>query len=391
MKKNKTLRVIRWIILLSILVLTTVLGRLHQMVKIYPSIDAFCPFGGLESAWALIRYNAILRKVALSSFILLFTTIVTAVIFRRSFCGNICPLGFLQELFGLAGRKALKKRYNLPVKLDKILTFVKYALLLVFVALAWKTMTLAVSPFDPWVAYHHLGTEDLFNGKTIGFIVLVASLAAGFFTDRPFCRYLCPMGGFLGLISKIGIVKIKREASTCTNCGLCDRVCPANLSVSTKVLTTSAECINCSECINICPVENTLNYVTPGKNRKRVPVSLLLIGTILIIVTTVTVTTVTKHFRWKADTGLEANVERLYWGPQRIKGDNTLAQIIQVYQIHPNYFIEEFDITTNEEFYMTLDELSIEPNRIEEIVNTLYKEAGLDPKKLLGGGCGGGH
>ncbi len=392
MNKSRTLKIFRWIILLSILVLTTVLGRLHQIIKIYPSIDAFCPFGGLESAWALLRYQVLLKRVALSSVILLFTTIGTALVFRRSFCGNICPLGFLQELFGIAGRKVIKRRFNLPVKIDNILRYLKYPVLILFLGLAWNTMDMAIRPYDPWVAFHHLGSEDLFSNSLAGFIILVLSLILGFFSDRPFCKYLCPMGGFLGIVSKVGITKIKRESSSCIDCKLCDKVCPVNIEVSAKELVTSAECLTCSECINSCPVNNTLFYVTPGKKRKRIPVVAVLFGTLAIFAISVTITTVTKKFLWKADTGLEQKVERLYWGPQRIKGDNTLVDIIQVYKIHPTYFVNEFNLTLEEEFYKTLNELNIEPSKMEKIVNQLYEEAGLEPRKLLGGGsCGGDH
>lgn len=388
MNKNRSLRVIRWIILLSILVLTTVLGRLHQMIKFYPSIDAFCPFGGLESAWVMIRYQGILHKVAWSSFILLFVTIGTAIIFRRSFCGEICPLGFLQELFGLAGRKVLQRRFNLPRKLDNILRYLKYPVLVIFLGLAWRTMELSIRPYDPWVAYHHLGSDELFSKNLIGFIVLVLSLGLGFISDRPFCRYLCPMGGFLGIISKIGVTRIKRNVSSCTDCGLCDKNCPVNIEVSKQEIITSAECLTCSECINTCPVKDTLSYVTPGKKSRKIPTSIVLFGTLLIFVITITINTITKQFIWKADTGLEHKVERLYWGPQRLKSDNTLYEVVQVYQIHPNYFANEFALTEEDQFYLTLKELDIDPNRVEEIVNDLYKEAGRDPKKLLGGGCG---
>lgn len=386
------LRIIRWVILLSILVLITVLGRLHQIIKLYPSIDAFCPFGGLESAWSLIRYQTILKRVAWSSFILLFTSVGTAVILRRSFCGNICPLGFLQELFGLSGKKILKTRYNLPIRVDKYLRFIKYAVLIIFLALTWRTFELTIRPYDPWVAFHHIGSDDLFSKNLIGFIILILSLAIGFFSDRPFCRYLCPMGGLLGIISKIGLLKIKRNEASCTNCELCDKICPANIKISQEKLITSAECMTCSECVNVCPVENTLNYSLPGKKQKKVSVITVLFGTLFIFVTSVTVTTITKSFVWKKETGLEKKVERLYWGPHKIKDDNTFADVVQVYRIHPGYFSQEFSLSGEDDFYKPLKELSIEPKTVEEKVNKLYQEAGKDPKKLLGGGqCGGKH
>ncbi len=114
MQSRKLQRILRYGILISILLLVTVLGRLHSVIKIYPAIDAFCPFGGLESLFVFLKYNAFLKRIALSSFILFGAVLVTAVIFRRSFCGNICPLGFLQEISASIGRKILGKRFYLP-------------------------------------------------------------------------------------------------------------------------------------------------------------------------------------------------------------------------------------------------------------------------------------
>lgn len=389
MKKSTILRITRWTILISILVLTTVMGRLHQLIKLYPSIDAFCPFGGLESLWALFRYQTLLRKIAWSSVILLITSVGTTLIFRRSFCGNICPLGFLQEIFGFAGKGLFKKRYNLPDKVDKVLRFVKYVVLVVFLALSWKTLTLAIHPYDPWVAFHHIGSDELFTKNLIGTIVLFSSLGLGIFIDRPFCRYLCPMGGFLAIVSKLGITRIKRNSSTCIDCGVCDKVCPSALKISTSHSIVTGECISCSECVNSCPVENTLFYETPGTRAKKISSALLLLGTVAIFAALIGTTTFSKHFVWKADTGLERHVERLLYGPEKIGSDNQMIHIVQIYKIHPLFLKDRFSLETDEDFYKTFEEMNIDIEDVKELIYAVYEQAGQDPNKLLGGGCGG--
>jgi len=360
-------------------------------MKLYPPIDAFCPFGGLESLWAFLRYQVLLKRIAWSSFILLFTTIGTAVLFRRSFCGNICPLGFLQELFGLGGKRIFKKRFNLPAKIDQVLRYLKYVILILFLALAWKTMSLVIQPYDPWVAYHHIGSDELFTKYLIGTLVLFGSLLLGIFVDRPFCRYLCPMGAFLGFISKIGLTRIKRNEESCIDCGICDQSCPMALKISDRDETKSIECISCSECINTCPVPDTLYYSTPKKIEKKIPVALLLLGTIFIFVAVLGITSVTKKFVWKTDTGLEKRVERLLWGPHKIEKDNQMVDIVQIYQIHPTYLAQQFNFESDDDFYKTLEEMEIDVDDVEEMINYLYTEAGRDPTQLLGGGgsCGG--
>ena len=97
-KKSKAARMT---VLVLILIFSTFLGFIH----IYPMggwtpppIDSFCPFGGIESAFSLIFTGKMLQRIAWSSFVLLLATLIVAFLFRRSFCGNICPLGTLQEL-----------------------------------------------------------------------------------------------------------------------------------------------------------------------------------------------------------------------------------------------------------------------------------------------------
>jgi ferredoxin len=160
-----------------------------------------------------------------------------------------------------------------------------------------------------------------------------------------------------------------------------------DVAASTKV--NSLECISCSECVNVCPVENTLNYTAPGK--KKISSWIILMGTLGIFIIVIGMNTFNKSFVWKADSGLEKKAERLLWGPQRIKDDNTLMEVIQIYQIHPAYFAQEFNLDKEEQFYSPLSELGIPASEIENLVNKVYQEAGLDPTKLFGEGHGGGH
>ena len=61
---------------------------------------------------------------------------VLSVLFRRAYCGYICPLGALQELFMMAGRKWLPPKIRslrIPAGVDRVLKYVKYLVLAGFV------------------------------------------------------------------------------------------------------------------------------------------------------------------------------------------------------------------------------------------------------------------
>jgi len=214
----------------------------------FPSAHAICPLGGLENLWAWFAGKSNLQKLFSGTMTLFFLTLVFALFFGRSFCGNICPFGTLFEFFG----KLKKKKLIMPAKVDKPLRYLKYVVLFLITFMAWQTATLWFSPYDPFAAFAHIwkGTEVL-NEYFIGFIILIAVLLLSLFYDRFFCKYLCPAGALYGIITKISPFKVKRNP--CINCGKCTQNCPMNIDVANSSTVKSAECIDCGTCINVCP------------------------------------------------------------------------------------------------------------------------------------------
>jgi polyferredoxin len=227
MQNNKLLKKLRYVLLAIFLIHSTVEAYLHQLLGggKEPSIHALCPYGGLESLYSLIFGGTFIEKIFSGTLIILIITLLIALIFRRSFCGLICPFGALQEFFGLIGKKIFKKRLIIPEKIDKPLRYLKYIILILTLFFAWKTAGLWVNPYDPWAAYGHMSTgiTSLIDEYLIGFIILIVILVGSLLYDRFFCKYLCPMGAFYGLISKLSPSKITRNEDTCINCGLCNK------------------------------------------------------------------------------------------------------------------------------------------------------------------------
>jgi polyferredoxin len=280
---QKKFRSIRFLILIIILAISTFLGILHQVLLIRPpvSVDALCPFGAIESVYTLIATKTVLNKVATSSFLLLIATLLIAIIFRRVFCGLICPLGTLQELFGRIGMKIFRKKLIIPMPIDRLLRYLKYLGLGLIVFFSAYTGSLVQRSYDPWVAYHHLSSSDLFSEFSIGFLILLLSLAGSLLYDRFFCKYLCPMGAFLALINKLGFFRIERNERTCIKCQACDRICPVNIEVSKEKIVHSPECINCNECVTTCPVPNTL--IITNRKRTRFFSPLVVLGLTILL------------------------------------------------------------------------------------------------------------
>lgn len=262
--KRKGTSILRLMLLSLFLLAITLQATRHQLIgggpDGAPSIHALCPYGGLESLYLWISQGALIDKIYLGTLALFFITLVVALLFRRGFCGWICPFGALQEWMGKLGKKVLGKHYTIPSGADGVLRYLKYGVLILTAVLAWITAGIWVSPYDPWAAYGHLaeGLASLWQEFPVGSILLLVTLIGSFFYDRFFCKYLCPMGAFLGLVSKISPLKIQRDADVCIDCKLCTKSCPVNIPVAELAEVKSAECIQCQECVSSCPKEGAL-------------------------------------------------------------------------------------------------------------------------------------
>ncbi|MBA4320078.1 MAG: 4Fe-4S ferredoxin [Flavobacterium sp.] len=290
MKNNKIAMYLRWGLLALFTVLITIAAYLHiaNGGGKSPSIHALCPYGGLESLYQVFTTGSFVSKIFAGTMILFGITLVLAILFRRSFCGLICPFGAIQEFFGKIGQKVFKKKFIMPSQIDKPLRYLKYIILFVTVFYAWKTAGLWMAPYDPWSAYAHLseGFESVWEESAVGLIILVITVLGSLLYDRFFCKYLCPMGGLYGIIGKISPFKVVRNENLCINCSKCSRVCPMNIDVQHTKEVKNAECINCQTCVLNCPKTGALESRQGKKVMKPIAIILLVIalffGSILI-------------------------------------------------------------------------------------------------------------
>jgi len=134
-------RRIRWVVLGVVLAGMTAILLVRQLqpgTGRWVGVDSLCPFGGLETLYSLLLGDGFVRRTAVSSVILLVGMLAMAVVYRRSFCGTICPLGTLQGIFGAAGRKLFKRRFSVPALIDRPARYLKYVVLVVFAVWTWQ-------------------------------------------------------------------------------------------------------------------------------------------------------------------------------------------------------------------------------------------------------------
>lgn len=351
---QKRNRMVRLGVLIAGLIVITVLGYLHQHGTTKPAgVDALCPFGGIETFWSLVTSGALLQRIAVSSVVLLGAVVLVAVVFRRSFCGYICPLGAIQELFGKLGRKLFGKRFKLevPAAIDRPARYLKYVVLAGIALWTWQAGALVIRAYDPWVAYMHLSSSELLAEFSIGAAILGITVVGSLLYDRFFCKYACPMGAFLGLITRFSLFKVRRNEDLCIDCGLCDKACGLNVKVSTATTVTSPECINCNECVNACPVQGALE-VSAGKQpeRRTVLSPMMVLGAVgVIIAATIGLATAAGAFAWTVPS-LSETVEQSggTFDVNEIKGRMSFMEISEATGIPAEEFQTRFGISAAE-------------------------------------------
>jgi ferredoxin len=269
--KLAKIQVLRRIVLGITLIGMTVLTFLHQRSAAYPSIDALDPFGGLETMMKYVAGGEFLKKIEPGNIVLFGAVVVLGIVLSRFFCGWLCAFGALQGVFGALGKKIFRRRFTVPAKLDKVLRYAKYVALAAIVFLTWRAGELVIRPYDPLAAYGHLaaGLSAVWAEFAVGLVLLVATLILSMLYERAFCKYLCPLGAFNAILSRVPLFRIKRVESTCISCSKCDRVCPMNIEVSKAQTVGSSECIACLECVTACPTKKgTLATTLGGKALK---------------------------------------------------------------------------------------------------------------------------
>ena len=217
-------------------------------------------------------------------------TIGATLVVGRFFCAYVCPMGasidFLDFLF-------FRKKKRLGLKAEASFRRAKYFLLVIFVVAALTGLSLAFL-MDPmalltrfytffiyplvltvinlsldllrplfqalgWVSLSHLHYfQSVYYMTAITLLIFGGIIALNRLVPRFWCRYLCPLGALLSLISPLGLFK-RRVNEDCNECLKCQKTCPMGAVTDDPRGTRLPECIQCRTCAKVCP-QNAITF-----------------------------------------------------------------------------------------------------------------------------------
>ena len=191
-----------------------------------------------------------------------------SLLLRKGFCGYICPVGLVSNLLAWAGHR-LGVQHQAAGRANGVLRLIKYPLLGFFLFTILVSMPgPAIRQFltSPYNLTADARLLQLFQSPSAVTLIVFGALGVlSLVVKNPWCRFLCPYGALLGLFAWAGPMAVRRDETACTQCGKCQRVCPAAIPVQKKAVIRTPECFGCCRCVGACDTQEAVRAAFGGR------------------------------------------------------------------------------------------------------------------------------
>ena len=224
-------------------------------------------FSGLE--WRVVAWLAPLAKAQYAPAVLAGNVVVAvaittvAVLNGRLYCSVLCPLGLLQDVANIPGRLVRRLLKRPPQRVSPAVRRVQFVVRHVVLAafLAVGLCGLGFSWIEPYGIFGR--ATVLWSGAALAAVVVALALVG---RGRAWCSWVCPVGTFLGLLSRVAPFRLRIDAAKCVGCRKCERRCKAGaVSIEGRGGKIDASlCVLCHDCAAECPT----TAISPGRTAK---------------------------------------------------------------------------------------------------------------------------
>ena len=241
----------------------------------------FLDFTGTLHAWFgwMAKIQFLPAVLALNTGAILLLVLLTLLL-GRVYCSTICPLGIFQDIVARIGRRGKK----LPYSFSPAQSWLRYGVLALFVLAIIFGVHAAVALLDPYGAYGRMANHlflplwqwgnnllalmaervesyafyrtDVWMKSLptlmIAAVTLVVVAFLAWRNGRTYCNTICPVGTFLGLLSRHSLFRISIDGERCNQCRICERKCKAACIDSKTLKIDHSRCVSCMNCIHTC-------------------------------------------------------------------------------------------------------------------------------------------
>jgi NosR/NirI family transcriptional regulator, nitrous oxide reductase regulator len=233
-----------------------------EKVKVVTLVAALVYLGFMRSQlysvvnlFGMMTWHLPVFKYSIFTYLFWIFTLASTIIWGRLYCGRVCAFGALTQLMD----KVLPRRWQLkiPPKVEARAWIFKYALLAFVVVFyvarhdAQPNINVSISRYvEPFWMFGAIANVSQFNqiqpNAMALWIGLGVLLIATVFVRNLYCRFVCPVGTFLGIISSVTTVfRIKRWAE-CKTCKICEKTCEWGAIQGPRIVRS--ECVRCDDC-----------------------------------------------------------------------------------------------------------------------------------------------
>ena len=191
----------------------------------------------VTNLFALIEGNLPVFKYNLAFYLFAAFTIVSTILWGRLYCGRVCAFGALTQLMDAILPD--RWRVHVPRALERRAAWIKFGLLAATMTYFVVTSDFLIYRYvEPFWMFGMFAAVPLWAGLGV---LLVATV----FVRNLYCRFLCPVGATLGLLSYLTVFRIKRW-SECSTCRVCEKACEWGAIDGPRILVS--ECVRCDDC-----------------------------------------------------------------------------------------------------------------------------------------------
>ncbi|MBB4034259.1 ferredoxin [Dysgonomonas hofstadii] len=263
----------------------------------------FLDFTGTIHGWFgwMAKIQFIPAILALNIGIIIALLLLT-LLFGRIYCSVICPLGIFQDGISWIAGKRKKNRFTFsPAK-----SWLRYSIMGIFILSLVLGITSVFTILEPYSAFGRIISNlfapvyqwgnnilayfaermdsytfystDVWIKSTLTFSIAAVSLVVisilAWQNGRTYCNTICPVGTFLGFLSKYSLFRPAFVSDKCNGCGLCARNCKASCISTKERKIDYSRCVTCMNCVEKCnknAIVYTLRKKTETKNATELP------------------------------------------------------------------------------------------------------------------------